>query len=153
MQNFSTITRQILNVYNYLTILNLQIEVPQVSAADLVLPAPTEGSTEVALRVATARTLQTARFAALGPKAKRIRTNAECAGQLLEEIANPGTEGMALMRQAADTLRLSARGFHRTLKVARTIADLDGAEQIGRHHIAEALSYRAETLRSERAAA
>ena len=137
----------------FLDRIDLQIEVPQVSAADLVLPAPTEGSTEVALRVATARTLQTARFAALGPKAKRIRTNAECAGQLLEEIANPGTEGMALMRQAADTLRLSARGFHRTLKVARTIADLDGAEQIGRHHIAEALSYRAETLRSERAAA
>ncbi len=137
----------------FLDRIDLQIEVPQVSAADLVLPAPAEGSAEVALRVAAARALQSARFAALGAKARRIRTNAECAGQLLEEIAKPSPEGMALMRQAADTLRLSARGFHRTLKVARTIADLAGAREIGRPHIAEALSYRAETLRNERVAA
>ncbi len=137
----------------FLDRIDLQIEVPQVSAADLVLPAPAEGSAEVALRVAAARALQSARFAALGTKARRIRTNAECAGQLLEEIAKPSPEGMALMRHAADTLHLSARGFHRTLKVARTIADLAGVEQIGRAHIAEALSYRAETLRNERVAA
>ena len=137
----------------FLDRIDLQIEVPQVSAADLVLPAPTEGSAEIGARVLAARQLQTKRFAALGAPARLIRTNAECTGQLLEEIAKPSGEGMALMRQAADQLGLSARGFHRTLKVARTIADLDGAAEVGRSHIAEALSYRAETLKLERAAA
>jgi magnesium chelatase family protein len=56
------------------------------------------------------------------------------------------------LRQAADALQLSARGFHRTQRVARTLADLDGAEGIGRMHIAEALSYRGETLRQRSAA-
>ena len=137
----------------FLDRIDLQIEVPQVSAADLVLPAPTEGSAEIGARVRAARQIQTSRFAAMGARAQRFRTNAECAGQLLEDIATPSAEGMALMRQAADQLGLSARGFHRTLKVARTIADLDSAEEIGRPHIAEALSYRAETLKPERAAA
>ncbi len=137
----------------FLDRIDLQIEVPQVSAADLVLPAPTEGSAEIGARVRAARQIQTARFAAMGTRALRCRTNAECAGQLLEEIATPSAEGMALLRQAADQLGLSARGFHRTLKVARTIADLDGAAEVGRPHIAEALSYRAEMLKPERAAA
>ncbi len=70
----------------------------------------------------------------------------------LEDIATPDDEGVALLRQASDTLHLSARGFHRTLRVARTLADLDGAERVGRVHIAEALSYRGETLRQSRAA-
>ena len=137
----------------FLDRIDLQIEVPQVSAADLVLPAPTEGSAEIGARVLAAREIQQRRFAALGVRAQRIRTNAECAGQLLEEIAKPSPEGLVLLRQAADRLGLSARGFHRTLKVARTIADLAGAAEVGRPHIAEALSYRAETLNLERAAA
>ena len=137
----------------FLDRIDLQIEVPQVSAADLVLPAPTEGSAEIGARVFAARQLQTKRFAALGAPARLIRTNAECSGHMLEEIAKPSGEGMTLLRQAADQLGLSARGFHRTLKVARTIADLDGATEVGRPHIAEALSYRAETLKLERAAA
>ncbi len=74
------------------------------------------------------------------------------AGHVLEEIATPDDEGVALLRQASDALHLSARGFHRTLRVARTLADLDGAERVGRVHIAEALSYRGETLRQSRAA-
>ena len=65
----------------------------------------------------------------------------------------PDREGLALLRQASDTLGLSARGFHRTLKVARTIADLDAADTVGRVHVAEALSYRAETMRRDKAAA
>ena len=89
--------------------------------------------------------VQRARFAALG--AKGVRTNADCSGRMLEEIATPDAEGVALLRQAADALHLSARGFHRTLRVARTLADLDGAESVGRMHVAEALSYRGETLR------
>jgi magnesium chelatase family protein len=130
--------------------IDLQIEVPAVSAADLILPAPTEDSAQVRARVARAREVQRARFAALGVKG--LRTNAECSGRMLEDIATPDAEGAALMRQAADALRLSARGFHRTLRVARTLADLDGADGIGRVHVAEALSYRGETLRQTKAA-
>jgi magnesium chelatase family protein len=130
--------------------IDLQIEVPALSAADLVLPAPSEGCAEVRARVSRARELQRKRFAALGARA--MRTNADCSGRVLEEIATPDAEGVALLRQAADTLHLSARGFHRTLRVARTLADLDGAEKVGRMHVAEALSYRGETLRQARAA-
>jgi magnesium chelatase family protein len=125
--------------------IDLQIEVPAVTAADLVLPAPSEGSAEVRARVAAARAHQRERFAARG--AKGVRTNADCSGHLLEEIAKPDDAGLALLRQAADTLGLSARGFHRTLRVARTLADLDGAEGVGRVHVAEALSYRGEVMR------
>ena len=57
----------------------------------------------------------------------------------------PDGDGLALMREAADAMRLSARGFHRVLKVARTLADLDGEERVRRMHLAEALSYRART--------
>jgi len=131
--------------------IDLQIEVGAVSAADLVLPPPAEGSAEVAARVARARDMQCARLAARG--AKSLRTNADCSGQLLEEIAMPDGDGVALLRQAAETLGLSARGFHRTIKVARTLADLDACEQVGRVHVAEALSYRGETLRHRQAAA
>jgi magnesium chelatase family protein len=130
--------------------IDLQIEVPAVSAADLILPAPTEDSAQVRARVAQAREVQRARFASLGVKG--LRTNAECSGRMLEDIATPDAEGAALMRQAADALRLSARGFHRTLRVARTLADLDGADGIGRVHVAEALSYRGESLRQRSAA-
>jgi magnesium chelatase family protein len=130
--------------------IDLQIEVPAVSAADLVLPPPSEGSAEVRARVTAARELQRARFAALG--ARGVRTNAECSGALLEQIAMPDEAGVALLRQASETLQLSARGFHRTLRVARTLADLDGTEGVARVHVAEALSYRGETLRQQRAA-
>jgi magnesium chelatase family protein len=64
----------------------------------------------------------------------------------------PDPDGLALLRQASETLHLSARGFHRVLRVARTLADLDGAQSVARIHVAEALSYRGETLRQQRAA-
>ena len=130
--------------------IDLQIEVPAVSAADMCLPPPVEGSLEVRARVAAARERQRARLAASGGKGPR--TNAELSGQLLEQFAMPEAAGLALLRQAAETLGLSARGFHRTLRVARTLADLDGAEQVQRVHVAEALSYRGETLRLRHAA-
>jgi magnesium chelatase family protein len=121
--------------------IDLRIEVPAVTAADLILPPPTEGSAEVAARVAAARDIQLQRYAALG--LPNVRTNAEAPAAILEEIAKPDAQGQKLLRDAAETMRLSARGYHRVLRVARTLADLDGAEKIGRLHLAEALSYRA----------
>src|SRR5476649_1872260 len=121
--------------------IDLRIEVPAVSASDLILPPPSEGSAEVAARVAAARDIQLARYAAA--RLPKIRTNAEAPAALLEEIAQPDAQGTKLLRDAAETMRLSARGYHRVLRVARTLADLDGTEKIGRLHLAEALSYRA----------
>ena len=121
--------------------IDLRIEVPAVTAADLILPPPSEGSAEVAARVAAARDLQLARYADAG--LPHIRTNAEAPASLLETIAQPDAQGQKLLRDAAETMKLTARGYHRVLRVARTLADLDGAEKIGRLHLAEALSYRA----------
>jgi magnesium chelatase family protein len=121
--------------------IDLHIEVPAVTAADLILPPPAEGSREVAERVARARAMQMERYAAAG--LPLLRTNAAAHGPLLEDVARPDSGGLALLRDAADAMRLSARGYHRVLRVARTLADLDGTEKIGRLHLAEALSYRA----------
>jgi magnesium chelatase family protein len=121
--------------------IDLRIEVPAVTAADLILPPPSEGSAEVAARVAAARDIQLARFAAAGMP--NVRTNAEAQASLLETIAQPDAAGQKLLRDAAETMHLTARGYHRVLRVARTLADLDGADKIGRLHLAEALSYRA----------
>jgi magnesium chelatase family protein len=81
-----------------------------------------------------------------------VRTNAEAQGTVLEEISKPDGAGLSLIRDAAEAMRLSARGYHRVLRVARTLADLDGADKIGRVHLAEALSYRALTDQVRRAA-
>ena len=117
--------------------IDLHVDVPAVSAADLVLPPPGEGSAEVAARVAAARAIQTARYAGAG-----VRTNAEADGTLLDRVATPDEAGRALLAKAAEAMRLSARGYHRVLRVSRSIADLAGAESVGRVHVAEALSYR-----------
>ncbi len=121
---------------------DLHIEVPAVTAADLILPPPTEGSTQVRERVARAREMQTARYAALG---LAVRTNAQAAGPVLETIAKPDAGGLTLLREASEAMRLSARGYHRVLRVARTLADLDGEDVVRRVHFAEALAYRALT--------
>src|SRR5258707_905683 len=119
--------------------IDLNMEVPPVTAADLILPPPAEGSKEVALRVARARAIQADRYAALGLPG--VTTNAAAPASLMEEVAKPDAAGLALLRDAADAMRLSARGYHRVLRVARTLADLDGAEKIGRRHLAQTLSY------------
>ena len=117
--------------------IDIHVEVPGVSAQDLVLPPPAEGSAAVAERVTKARERQRHRYADLG-----IRTNAEAEGELLDRVASPEPAGAKLLADAAGAMRLTARGYHRVLKVARTIADLAASETVGRVHIAEALSYR-----------
>jgi magnesium chelatase family protein len=117
--------------------IDLHVEVAAVTAADLVLPPPAEGSAEVAARVAEARAIQTERYRGNG-----TRMNAEADGDLLEAVGTPDEPGRKLLAQAAEAMRLSARGYTRILRVSRTIADLASAEGVGRVHVAEALSYR-----------
>jgi len=123
--------------------IDLHVEVEAVSAADLALPPPAEGSAQVAARVAAARAVQTARL-----EGTAMRTNAQLDGAALQAHATPDEAGRKLLLQATDAMRLSARGYTRILRVARTIADLAGAESVGRIHVAEALSYRRQAPRA-----
>lgn len=117
---------------------DLRVEVPPVAFADLDLPGSGESSATVAARVAAARALQAERYRGL----EGVRLNADAEGALLEAVASPDAEGRALLARAAERLGLGARGFHRVLRVARTIADLEGSEAVRRPHVAEALAYR-----------
>ena len=130
--------------------IDLRIEVPAVSASDLIRPARAEPSAAVAERVARARTIQRERFDRLGLAASSL--NAHCPTALVEDIAAPDAGGMALLRDASEKLGFSARAYHRVLKVARTLADLDAAETVGRIHLAEAISYRIMAERMAQAA-
>ena len=130
---------------------DMQIDVPAVTAADLVLPEACESSADVRARVITARERQRERYRASGI-GDAVTANAGCSGELLEKTVRPDDEGIELLRQAGERMGLTARGVHRTLRVARTLADLAGADEVGRIHIAEALSYRGETLQEKVAA-
>jgi magnesium chelatase family protein len=142
--------------------IDLHVEVPPVTAADLALPRPAEGTAEAAARVAAARALQEARGLELVATADRSGTasgseaygpgaalNARLEGRALEKFAAPDDKARALLTRAAESGGQSARGWTRTLRLARTIADLDGAETVGRLHVAEALIYRPATRPAE----
>lgn len=122
--------------------IDIRISVPPVTAADLALPPATEGSAEVRARVAAARDRQRQRYRAIG--AAKLSVNAECPPALLDEVAKPDAAGEKLMRDAAHVFGLSARGYHRTLRLARTLADLDQESKILPGHVAEALAFRGE---------
>jgi magnesium chelatase family protein len=117
---------------------DLRIEVPPVSFSDLDLPASGDSSAEVAARVVAAQEIQTARYA----DAPGVHLNSDAEGSLLAEVATPDAEGRDLLTRLSERFGLSARGYHRVLRVARTIADMDGADTIRRPHVAEAASYR-----------
>lgn len=117
---------------------DLKVEVPPVHVSDLSLPPPKEGSADVAARVAVARDIQRARFA----EHPGMTTNSDAEGELLQEIAEPTTEGRKLLGDLAEFHKMSARSYHRILRVSRTIADLSGEPIVQKKHIAEAASYR-----------
>jgi magnesium chelatase family protein len=117
---------------------DLRVEVPPVSFQDLDLPTSGDTSAMVAGRVEAARAIQRERFAG----EERVRVNADASGMLLERVASPDEEGRQLLSKAAERIGFSARGYHRVLRVARTIADLAGRETVGRTDVAEAISFR-----------
>jgi magnesium chelatase family protein len=117
---------------------DLRVEVPPVAFCDLDMPASGDTSAEVAARVAAARQVQAARFS----DQPDLRVNADAEGALLEDIATPDEGGRALLTKVAERFGLTARGYHRVLRVARTIADLDGSDGVRQPHVAEAVSYR-----------
>ncbi|MGB3244763.1 MAG: YifB family Mg chelatase-like AAA ATPase [Sulfitobacter sp.] len=117
---------------------DLRVDVPPVAFTDLDLPANGDTSADVAARVADARTVQTARFAGH----EGMTVNADAEGEMLKEIGTTDADARALLTKVAERFHLSARGYHRVIRVARTIADLDGSEVVRKPHIAEAVSFR-----------
>ncbi|HMS96875.1 MAG TPA: ATP-binding protein, partial [Tabrizicola sp.] len=113
-------------------------EVPPVAFADLDLPASGDASATIAGRVAGARARQTARFA----DHPELRVNADLEGKTLEDHATPDSEGRALIARVAERMGLSARGYHRALRVPPTIAHLEASAEVRKPHIAEAVSFR-----------
>lgn len=119
--------------------MDVAIELAPVTPADLAAPATGEPSAAAAVRIAAARDAQIERSRAAGGCAF---VNAALPDAALERVATPDAEGANLLQRAAEALGFSARGYHRILRVARTLADLEGLDAVRRRHIAEAVSYR-----------
>ncbi len=117
---------------------DLRVEVPPVTVEDLSGAPLGERSARVAERVARARAIQAERFAGV----EGVKVNADAEGDLLDRIAALTAEATALLQQVAKRFALSARSYHRVLRVARTIADLEGSEPVEKRHLAEAAGYR-----------
>ncbi|MEO9897373.1 MAG: ATP-binding protein, partial [Paracoccaceae bacterium] len=117
---------------------DLRVDVPPVSFQDLDLPASGETSSEVAARVEAARAVQTKRY----EDHANMRSNGDAGGDVLETVATPDAQGRDLMVRVSERMGLSARAYHRVLRVARTIADLDQSDDVRHPHVAEAVSYR-----------
>ena len=124
----------------FLDRIDLRVDVPAVSAADMIGPATAESSATVAARVAKARERQRERYLALGEPS--VHTNAAAGPMLIEKVVAPDRDSQKLLLEAATRFSLSARAYHRELKVALTLADLAGSDRVTRSHVAEALSYR-----------
>lgn len=125
--------------------IDLTVETPPVTAADMALPPPAEGTAEAADRVGVARAMQEERVREAGLDPLQA-LNARANGETLDRFARPDEAGRALLMRAGEAGGLTARGWTRTLRLARTIADLEGSTGVLRRHIAEALIYRRSTV-------
>ena len=135
----------------FLDRIDIRIDVPAVSAADIIAPSVSEASEIVAKRVLKARQIQEKRYQTMHVTTGQ-KTNAHASAAIIEQVAKSGSEGTKLMIDAANSLKFSARAYHRILKVARTIADLDGSENVRRIDLAEAIAYRTASERLANAA-
>lgn len=118
--------------------IDLQVEILPVAFDEISSTAPGESSQEIRKRVIAARAIQNARFS----KEKDVHCNAQMSSRLIAKYATPDAEGLKILRDAMTRLDMSARAYDRILKVARTIADLVGSDNVLTHHIAEAINYR-----------
>jgi len=117
--------------------MDIRLNVPRLSAADLLDESPGESSQRVRGRVEEARDRQRRRWADLG-----YRCNSDPPGPLIRNMCGLSDDAQELLARAAEALNLTGRGFDRALKVARTVADLQGSDRVTSGHLAEALSYR-----------
>ena len=122
----------------FLDRIDIQCEISAITFKELSKAQPGEPSANIRERVIAARAIQTRRYEGVAG----VHCNAQMTEKMIHEYAEPDAAGLELLRTAMERLSLSARAYSRILKVARTIADLDGSEEVEPRHIAEAIGYR-----------